>query len=233
MFISKANVFGTEESLLDLFQVNNLVKCTKQDPHTGNNPYNLPHLPVPKLNTTLATYLHAVEPLLTSEAFEKTTNIVRNFGEKDGLGQRLQHLLEAKASASDNWLYDWWTEQFYLGNRQPLILHSNPGGIFAIQDFKSENDWLRYAAKVISATLKFKERIDRNEMPVDKIGDTYLDMSSYENIFGTCRIPQSGVDYLQFHPDSKHIVVAYQNEVITHAYEFNTHHCYFKKYFYL
>ena len=208
-------MFGLKnlQTLYKTFEDNSLERCTKKDFYIGKNPYNLPHYPVPELNATLTTYLKSLEPLLATQALEKSANIVRSFAEQDGVGQKLQQLLVAKANASDNWLYDWYLEKSYLGNRLPLVVHTNPGGFYDKRDFKSENDWLGYAAKLIFASLKFKELIDRNEMPVDKIGDKYLDMSSYENFFGSCRIPRWRVDYIQFHPDSKHIVVAYQNEV--------------------
>lgn len=50
-------------------------------------------------------------------------------------------------------------------------------------------------------------------MPLDKLGKDPLDMNQYKKIFGTCRIPKEGVDGLEYHPESTHIVIVRNNNV--------------------
>src|SRR5690349_11295571 len=80
--------------------------------YSSTNPQNLPHLPLPKLNDTLNKFLQTAEPHLTSDGFENTKNIVREFGKSGGIGEKLQSLLEKRAETKENWLSDptsnWW-----------------------------------------------------------------------------------------------------------------------------
>lgn len=45
------------------------------------------------------------------------------------------------------------------------------------------------------------------------MGKDPLDMNQYKKVFGTCRIPGVEKDSLEFHSDSKHIVVVHNNNV--------------------
>lgn len=51
------------------------------------------------------------------------------------------------------------------------------------------------------------------KLPLDKMGKDPLDMNQYKKIFGTCRIPQLKRDALEFNPESKHIIIARNNNV--------------------
>lgn len=175
------------------------------------NPDNLPHYPVPELKDTLQKFLRSVQPLLTAEAYQKTKQIVTEFGRTNG--QQLQTLLKKRAESSENWLSDWWLQVAYLGYRIPVVVHSNPGLYFEHNTFVNQAAWLRYTAKMIWATVRFKEMIDLNEIPSDRMGKALLDMGQYRKIFGTCRIPAPEFDKLEYNPDSKYIIVAYRNGV--------------------
>lgn len=45
------------------------------------------------------------------------------------------------------------------------------------------------------------------------MGKESLDMNQYKKIFGTCRIPKENVDGLEYHSESRHIVVVRNNNV--------------------
>lgn len=51
----------------------------------------------------------------------------------------------------------------------------------------------------------------RHKIPQEMMGKDQLDMSQYDKIFGTCRIPCFPRDELKFHPTSEHIVVVHKN----------------------
>lgn len=57
------------------------------------------------------------------------------------------------------------------------------------------------------AALRYKNLIDSNQIPVEKMGKSELDMQQFHKVFGTCRIPGAPGDSMQYHPDSKHIAV--------------------------
>lgn len=54
---------------------------------------DLPKLPVPPLQQTLATYLQCMQHLVPEEQFRKSQAIVKRFGAPGGLGETLQEAL--------------------------------------------------------------------------------------------------------------------------------------------
>lgn len=61
--------------------------------------------------------------------------------------------------------------------------------------------------KSFSAALRYKNLIDSDQIPMEKMGKSEMDMQQYHKVFGTCRIPGLPGDSMEFHPDSKHIAV--------------------------
>lgn len=59
----------------------------------------------------------------------------------------------------------------------------------------------------IVAALRFKNLIDTNQIPVEKMGKSELDMQQYKKVFGTCRIPGDFIDTMEYHRNSQHIAV--------------------------
>lgn len=178
---------------------------------SSTNPENLPHLPLPKLDDTLQKYLKSVQPFLGPDKYHKTSKLLDDFAK--GAGAKLQELLQAKAKTSENWLADWWTSVAYLSFRSPVVIYSNPGLYFPSRFFENDFQWSRYAARVIWASLRYKQMIDYNEIPAEKAGKFPLDMSQYKKIYGTCRIPARNVDKLVYNPQSRYIVVVHKNAV--------------------
>ncbi|KAJ6638879.1 Carnitine O-acetyltransferase [Pseudolycoriella hygida] len=178
---------------------------------SATNPDNLPHFPVPKLNDTLQKFLRSVQPLLPAKSYKITENLIKEFGKSNGLGEQLQRLLQNRADTHENWLADWWLIAAYLTWRSPVVVYSNPGLYFPTRQFANADDWLKFSARVTSAALRYKQMVDSNQIPKDKMGKTLLDMGQYKKVFGTCRIPGHNMDSVEFNPGSRHIVVAYRN----------------------
>ncbi|KAK2719245.1 carnitine O-acetyltransferase-like isoform X3 [Artemia franciscana] len=176
---------------------------------------NLPKLPVPPLKKTLEKYLRTVKPHLNPDEFRNTTEIVKNFGAPGGSGEKLQKMLEDRAAKKENWLSEWWLDNAYLGYRLPLVVYSSPGLVFPLRNFRKESvmeEQIEFAAKIILGALDFKKLIDGNQLEPDKLGESYLDMSQYYRLFGTIRTPGPNCDELTLNPDSRHIIVAHNNQ---------------------
>lgn len=175
----------------------------------------LPRLPVPALEDTLEKYLKTVKPLVTDEEFAVTEEIVKKFSAPDAIGATLQKKLLERARNTENWLSDWWLNAAYLDCRGPVVVWSSPGLVFPLQEFKTLDDQLNFAAKVISGTLDYKTMVDQKTVPLDRMGKDILDMSQYFKILGTCRIPGVTRDTIRFYGQEpnlpKHIVVAHNN----------------------
>nr|CAI5848338.1 unnamed protein product [Callosobruchus analis] len=171
----------------------------------------LPSLPVPALNQTIEKYVKSVTPFLNEKELEHTKKLLREFSAANGIGPRLQKLLEEKAVTEENWLETWWLNTAYLEYRQPVVVYSSPGLVFPFEDFTNEQQRLQYTAMLILAALQYKTDIFGDQIPLEMMGASPLDMNQYKKVFGTCRIPGERRDSLQFNPDSRHIIVARNN----------------------
>ncbi|GAB0094146.1 Choline/carnitine acyltransferase domain [Sergentomyia squamirostris] len=67
-------------------------------------PEDLPKVPVPPLEQTMAEYLRLLEPILTVQHHERVRAIVKQFTAPTGLGPILQEYLNEKREAEANWV---------------------------------------------------------------------------------------------------------------------------------
>ncbi|XP_047515604.1 carnitine O-acetyltransferase-like isoform X1 [Pieris napi] len=176
------------------------------------NSQNLPQLPVPKLEDTVNKYLKTVRPFLNENEFSNTSKLMNNFASEGGIGQKLQSLLENRASKHTNWLEEWWLNTAYLEYRDPVVVFSSPGLVFPLRKFNNQTEQLEYAAKTLLAAVNYKSLIDNDKIPLEMMGKSPLDMSQYKKIFGTCRIPHPKRDKLSFN-DSKYVTVIHNNHL--------------------
>lgn len=86
----------------------------------------LPRLPVPDLDDTIAKLLEWTEPLVDGETFTQTRACAEAFGASERPGPMLQEALLrfADAPGVDNWMEPFWLEH-YLGPRQPAPINVN------------------------------------------------------------------------------------------------------------
>uniref|UniRef100_A0A182PDF7 Choline/carnitine acyltransferase domain-containing protein n=1 Tax=Anopheles epiroticus TaxID=199890 RepID=A0A182PDF7_9DIPT len=178
---------------------------------TTAGPLALQRQPVPKLADTMQKLVRSIEPHVDAETLSGTRRVVEKFAAPGGIGQKLQSLLEQRAAQKDNWLADWWLRSAYMEYRDPVIVYSSPGLVFPRASYKTLDEQLRYAAKMVSAALAYKMLIDGGKIKPEMMGKVPLDMSQYEKIFGTCRIPGKERDSVQYNPRSRHIVVVCNN----------------------
>jgi carnitine O-acetyltransferase len=109
---------------------------------------------------------------------------------------------------------DWWDHYAYFGPREPIALNVNY--FFHYDKYKpNELSQTKRAAYIIRATLEFKKKLENEELEPEMLTPTIpLDMSAYEWMFSTCRIPSFEKDFLKKYDtkESKHIVVARKNK---------------------
>lgn len=203
--------YGTSRGYLGV----NGVAMVSKVRHLHDDREGLPRLPVPALEDTLHKYLKTVKPLVTDDEFRLTEELVSKFKSPEGVGPKLQQKLQERANTKENWLYDWWMNTAYLDYRWPVVVWSSPGLVFPLQEFKTLDDQLNFAAKMIVGALDYKRLVDEKRVPPEYMGKDRLDMSQYFNILGTCRIPGVTRDSIRFFGQEsdppKHIVVAHNN----------------------
>ncbi|XP_075992214.1 carnitine O-acetyltransferase-like isoform X2 [Anticarsia gemmatalis] len=211
MLRSINKVSGFKGLFLEPYVTSMQVSCNYASAKSNVNVQNLPRLPVPKLKDTLAKYLLTVRPFLNDDEYAKTTTLVKDF--EQGLGKKLQGLLEKRAEQHVNWLEDWWLNTAYLEYRDPVVVYSSPGLMFPCRKFNNQNDQLQYAAKTLLAALEYKSLIDNDKIPLEMMGKSPLDMGQYKKVFGTCRIPWEKRDKLSFNSHSRHVTVIHNNHI--------------------
>ncbi|KAI9280397.1 acyltransferase ChoActase/COT/CPT [Sporodiniella umbellata] len=179
--------------------------------------HTIPRLPVPTLEQTCSLYLKSIVPLQTPEEHENTKKIVQDFLQGD-LSKVLQdRLIDLSRSSPNNWLEDnFWLRKAYLEWREPLMVNSNwyilgqedvnhpitgdgkkPLGHFSLYQ-------VTRAAHMIRRGLEFKEKIERGEIPVEKIQKSPLCMWQYGRIYSVTRVPLAGCDAL-VQADTRHV----------------------------
>ncbi|CAH1271472.1 CRAT [Branchiostoma lanceolatum] len=178
---------------------------------------SLPRLPVPNLAQTLQKYLKVVRPLVDDIAFQKTKQLVEEFGKPGGLGESLQSKLQSRAQERQNWLDDWWLHMAYLDYRDSVVIHVSPGIVCPPQDFNGKQEQLQFAAKLVAGVLDYKVQIDDQSVPIDKLRTRPLCMDQYYKLFSACRLPGEQRDQVVVYgPDCgvrpRHIVVVHNNQ---------------------
>ena len=91
----------------------------------------------------------------------------------------------------------------------PVVVHSNPGFLFADPPPSESVQTLR-AAQLLYGMLSYKDLVDRKLIHVEATREnTSLCMAQYERIFSACRIPRRPEDELRIYKpeESKHVVV--------------------------
>ncbi|KAG9476540.1 peroxisomal carnitine O-octanoyltransferase [Eleutherodactylus coqui] len=161
---------------------------------------SLPPLPVPPLEESLSKYCDSVKPFLNEDEYKTTCRIVKDFG--NGVGKELHQKLLERARTRKNWLEDWWLSAAYLDVRMPSQINVNFGGSAPYL----EHYWppkigtqLERGSLATWYTLKFWELIRSEKLPVHKARTSPLDMSQFQKLFNTCKVPGVTTDTLSNH----------------------------------
>jgi carnitine O-palmitoyltransferase 2 len=205
---------------------------------TDHFQYSLPRLPIPKLELTCERYLTALKPILNNDekAFEQTRQLVNDF--RSGDGKRLDDQLRQKNTLNKNTSYiskPWF--EMYLKSRLPLILNFNfflvftddqkqlkPAArltnyiissvrfmnslranwldpeVYHLNPKKTNTDRFRKYLRYVPKRLAFYGAFIQKAYP--------LDMSQYDRLFNSTRIPKSDCDILVKNSENvRHIIV--------------------------
>ena len=83
-----------------------------------------PSIPLPTPSSLPPSLL---KPLLSDEELEHTKSCVNDF--QNGVGQKLQAMLQERGAEERNWLEEWWEQFAYLSSRDPVAVHTNYHGV--------------------------------------------------------------------------------------------------------
>ncbi|KAJ3410132.1 hypothetical protein HDU80_003618 [Chytriomyces hyalinus] len=198
----------------------------------------LPRLPIPSVQETCELYLRSVKPHSASpEEFARTQAAVAAFAKAGGPGDELQkRLIKYSETQPMSWLSKWWLELAYHSWRESVLINSNWYIMFRDEDEPSllaaaaavKPQFGKYtalqvkrAAKLTAGFLEYKNRVDRELIPIEMTKAGPQCMNQYRCLFGVTRVPRKGCDYnVGSHPShSQYICVSARDQFyVVHVY---------------
>lgn len=191
--LSAVNVTATTPAWKD-WRLNPASATSPTSTMLKNQP-QLPNLPVPALDSTLAKVLKSCRAVAQSDAeYETFKSKVEEFSKAGGLGRTLQERLEAKRNDPEcrNWIAEDWDMDCYMKYRDSVVVNvsyyygferlpqSPPSSTSATV---GESNPAYVAASIASTALEFRRLISEGVLEpeqVGKPGDGELCMESYK-----------------------------------------------------
>ncbi|TIB75421.1 hypothetical protein E3Q23_02442 [Wallemia mellicola] len=177
-------------------------------PELTRNAIDLPRLPIPDLKQTCQRYLRSLEGLQNSSEHDNTIKAVNYFLENEG--PHLDQKLRDYASNKFSYIEEFWDES-YLNYSDSVVLALNPFFILEDDPTPSRGSQLMRASSLIISSLGFVHDLRANILQPDNVRGIPLDMSQYNRLFGTSRIPTQNGCVMKTKTDSKHIIIARKN----------------------
>lgn len=184
----------------------------------------VPRLPVPKLEDSLAMFLKSARPHVTAEEYKNTEAAVKEFLKEDGFGRVLQKRLEERAkerNKNSSWFIEWWNDWAYMSYFDSVVYNVTYYLKFLDEAPAAMSNPCRRAARFVYHSLAFRDMVVNGTLQAEKEKDgTPWETSQYKYMFNTCRMPGGGPNnadtVLTYAPDVfTHIVVARKNRFYT------------------
>jgi hypothetical protein len=116
---------------------------------------SLPPLPLPSLEVTIEKYIKSCEAILTPAELEHTKGVCHDF--INGVGPKLQGILQERASSERNWLEEWWEMFGYLKPRYPAAININWFGVLPGNWGPRDMSQCEAAAIFTDALMKYRK----------------------------------------------------------------------------
>lgn len=198
---------------------------------------SLPRLPIPKLELTCERYLAAQRPLLNNDAYTKTEDQVKAFQFGIGKTLQKILIEQDRENKYTSYISKPWFDMYLSDrmplplNYNPMLVFTNdPKTEYNDQAIRATNmliSSLRFYKSLKSNILEPEvfhlnpAKSDNKEFrKLCSIAPSFvswyvaylykaypLDMSQYNNLFCTTRIPEEGKDSIKYKPGSKHVSV--------------------------
>lgn len=178
---------------------------------TEGNPLQLPRLPIPPLEDTISRYLNSIQPLVSSEEFQKHSAIVSQFSKTNGpiLQKKLMDLDQSRKGYPFSYIEELWDEM-YLTGRYPSPINVNPGyGLVSESDGGLKGSNFERVSYFLRSIGRFIVKMRSNQLENDAGPQC---MSTFAKQFGTTRLPFLESDQLMYSPESNHITVLCRDE---------------------
>ncbi|KAL3230254.1 Carnitine O-acetyltransferase, mitochondrial [Nakaseomyces bracarensis] len=180
----------------------------------------LPSLPVPELEKSIATYLQSVKPYVNDLSAQE--DLCNDF--LKGMGPVLQKRLQDLGGTTRNWMSEFWDNQAYLQYNDPVVPYVSyfySHKKLPAELAKIDKDPLLKATAIISTIIRFIESIKDESLPAEVIKGTPFCMNSFQLMFNNSRIPETTQDSNVFYSiyENNFMIVTYRGnfyKVFTH-----------------
>ncbi|MBS4206246.1 choline/carnitine O-acyltransferase [Lederbergia citrea] len=176
----------------------------------------LPSLPIPPLSSTKSKLLEWIEPIVSLEQFNKTSDVIERFFEIGGEAEKLQtKLQEWDQMRTGSWLAPFW-EDSYLRHRDSLPYSMNFNILLKNDHYKNRYTIAEMAGRVSFLVTELYHAIIDEEVEPETVRGKPLDMSQYKNFFRSVRIPRLDRDAFHvadFDKKNNHVVILFKNNV--------------------
>ena len=165
----------------------------------------VPRLPIPTLEESCAKYLRHLAPLQSAAEHGATRRAVEATLDST-IARDVQAALvraDAELPRESSYLESLWYKAAYLGGRDSIAVHSNPGLLFK----PTHTDPLWSAATMLAACADWECRLRRGSLPpaLTPSGQP-LCMALLPQVFGCARMPEAGASDPAT-ADARHAVV--------------------------
>ena len=179
----------------------------------------VPQLPVPQLEDTLAIFLKSARPHVTEEEYEKTKKAVEEMLAPGSFARELQSRLLKRAEEykkkNTSWFIDWWNQWAYLAYRDSVVHNVTYELLLKDECEYQMRHPTRRAARFCHYALQYRSLVVNGTLTPDMDGKSGLPMenSQHKYVFNCCRMPREGSDVSRtYAPDLfPHIVVCRKN----------------------
>lgn len=174
---------------------------------------DLPPLPIPTLEETMAKFTESIEALHPdAEAKERSAQVVADFLKGDG--PKLQEMLleydkvGRETGEIGSYVEEFWNES-YLKPESSVVLNLNP--CFVLEDSpdpKIARSPIKRAASLCFASVRMASQLSFEELRPDTFKGNPLCMDQYKSLFASARVPKRGSkDSINVFDESNHVAV--------------------------
>ncbi|KAK3252472.1 hypothetical protein CYMTET_38235 [Cymbomonas tetramitiformis] len=177
----------------------------------NENTHGLDRLPIPSLDDTCERYLKSAKPLLSEADYAAHEKLVNEF--KTTVGPELQELLVA-GDKHEGYPHSFIERDWDLMyNELRCTTPVNVSPYFGITDEKdpSKQNQIGRAATFISGFTRWTRKLLDGTFEPDKGACS----SAFAPMFATAKVPKAGCDILEWHQDSKHVVILCNGHIFT------------------
>ncbi|XP_059610201.1 peroxisomal carnitine O-octanoyltransferase isoform X1 [Phlebotomus argentipes] len=174
---------------------NMIFVCGEDDPSTFEQDDLAPALPLPSLDATLERYYDCLKPFGTQEELKTSRATIEAF--RNGIGGKLQAILEKKAQSEKNWVAKYWEDYAYLCLRMPLLPFCgmiHPFNLPSAGIPETPEMALKTTAWMFHHIIEFWKLLRQERVKSGSTSAAPLTSFLHRRLYNSCRLPGEKMD---------------------------------------